>query len=288
MNYAYVSLLTTESYLLGILGVAKCLKNVNSKYPFYVLITDEISKETENLLNNLNITTIRKKSIEIPKIIKEKNNKGAFSHWTYTFDKLSIFELTQFDKIVYLDSDIYIRKNIDELFDKKHMTTTPNRKFGPNITPPPELISGLLVIEPSKGILNSFLDILSTISEKRESIGDQDILQEYYTDWKDHTELHLDLKYNAFFTYLDYYIVKCNYSLDDIYVFHFILGKKPWDFSSTSIKDYLKYLNDRVEFLYNKYKTQDLLDCINSGNKNKEIITKEYLELIESLKQRYL
>lgn len=286
MNYAYVSVLTTESYLIGILGVNECLKRVKSKYPFYVLITDNISTEVENLLNSQNINTIRKKSIEIPEIIKEKNSKGVFSHWTYTFDKLSIFELTQFNKIVYLDSDIYIRKNIDILFEKHHMATTPNRKFGPNITPPPELISGLLVIEPQNGLLDSFLQILSTISEKRESIGDQDILQEYYTNWKKQPELHLDLKYNTFFTYLDYYISHCNYSLDDIYVFHFLLAKKPWDFFDKNIDEYINYLNNRVELLYKKYGTKDLLDCINSGNKNKEIITKEYLNLLEKCKSR--
>lgn len=285
MNYAYVGVLTTESYLLGTLATAECLKNVESKYPFYVLITDNISDKTEKLLNDFSIKTIRKKSIEIPSKIIEKNSKGVFSHWSYTFDKLSIFELTQFDKIVYLDSDIYIRKNIDCLFEKGHMATTPNRKFGPNITPPPELISGLLVIEPQKDIFNSFLNILSTISEKRESVGDQDILQEYYTDWKDKPELHLDLKYNAFFTYLDYYTHYCNYSVNDIYVFHFLLANKPWNYSLDTINDYIKYLNDRVELLYNKYKTQDLLDCINSGNRDKLIITREYMELLKKIQQ---
>ena len=286
MNYAYVGVLTTESYLLGTLATAECLKNVNSKYPFYVLITDNISTETEKLLKDFSINTIRKKSIEVPQEIIEKNNKGVFSHWSYTFDKLSIFELTQFDKIVYLDSDIYIRKNIDCLFEKGHMATTPNRKFGPNITPPPELISGLLVIEPEKNIFNSFLSILSSISEKRESIGDQDILQEYYTDWKDKTELHLDLKYNAFFTYLDYYTHCQDYSVDDIYVFHFLLANKPWNYSLDTIDDYIKYLNDRVKLLYSKYQTKDLLDCINSGNSDKFKITKEYMELLEKTKQK--
>lgn len=284
MNYAYVSVLTTESYLIGILGVSECLKRVNSQFPFYVLITDNISHEIEALLNHRGINTIRRHSISVPEIIKQKNDTGVFSHWTYTFDKLSIFELTQFDKIVYLDSDIYIRKNIDLLFKKKHMSTTPNRKFGPNITPPPELISGLLVIEPKEGLLTSFQEILSSIADKRNSVGDQDILQEYYTDWKNQSELHLDLKYNTFFTYLDYYISHCNYKLDDIFVFHFLLSKKPWDFSLENMNEYIKYLNDRVDFLYNKYGTQDLLDCIKSGNTNKEFIVKEYLELLNQLR----
>lgn len=283
MNYAYISVLTTESYLIGILGISECLKRVNSKFPFYVVITDNISNKIENLLNSKHINTIRKKSIEIPEIIKQKNNQGDFSHWTNTFDKLSIFELTQFDKIIYLDSDMYIRKNIDELFEKKHMSAPVNRKFGPNITLPPELVSGLLVIEPQKGILNSFLEIISTIEDKRSSIGDQDILQEYYTDWANQSQLHLDLKYNVFFTYLDYYIANSNYKLDDISVFHFILSKKPWDFLDRNVNVYIKYLNDRIKILYDRYGTKDLLDCMTSGNTNKIIISKEYFELLKKL-----
>ena len=284
MNRADVGVLSTPDYLIGILGVAECLKKVNSKYPFYVVITDQISTDIEKLLNDKGIKTIRKKTIEIPEVIKMKNLKGDFSHWTYTFDKLSIFELTQFDKIVYLDADIYIRKNIDCLFEWQHMSTTPNRKYGPNITPPPELVSGLLIIEPQKELLDKFIDILSRISSKKESIGDQDILQEYYSDWKNKPELHLDLKYNAFFSYLDYYIKHCNYSLDDIYVFHFILSKKPWKFSLDMVDDYIKYLNDRIELLYSKYHSKDLLDCINSGNENRKIIVTEYLKMLEKYK----
>ena len=283
MNRAYVGVLSTPSYLTGILGVAECLKRVKAKYPFYVVITDQISSETESLLNNYGIHTIRRDSIEIPEIIKLKNSQGEFSHWTNTFDKLSIFELTQFDKIVYLDADLYIRKNIDELFEYPHMATTPNRKYGPNITPPPELISGLLVIEPQEGLLDKFSNILLNISDKRQSVGDQDILQEYYTNWANMPELHLDIKYNTFFTYLDYYIKYCNYALDDISVFHFILTKKPWNFSLDTVEEYIEYLNARLNLLYNRYHSQDLLDCKNSGNENRLIIAKEYLSLIEKL-----
>lgn len=37
------------------------LKRVNSAYPFYVLITDKISNETEQFLHSCGIKTIRKK-----------------------------------------------------------------------------------------------------------------------------------------------------------------------------------------------------------------------------------
>lgn len=285
-NYAYVGLLTTDDeYLIGILCVAKALKRVNSKFPYYVLINDSISIKTEKFLNSQGIYTIRRKSLEIPSIIKEKNKSGEFSHWSFSFDKLSIFELTQFDKIIFLDADAYIRKNIDELFEYKHMSALPNRKFGPNISYPQELCSGLLIVEPKKGILNDFLALLPTIANKKQSIGDQDILQEYYKEWNDDSDLHLDLKYSVFFNYLDYYISKCNYYLNDMYVFQFLLNKKPWTFSPNKTEEYLKYINNRVKVLYDRYGTQDLLDCINCGDYNKDIIIKEYLELAENCKQ---
>lgn len=288
MNYAYVGVLSTDNYLLGILGVQECLKRVNSAYPFYVLITDKISNETEQFLHSCGIKTIRKKSIEIPAEIKEKNAQGDFSHWTYTFDKLSIFELIQFDKIVYLDADIYIRKNIDSLFDFPNMAAPCNYKFGPNVTVPHELVSGLLVVEPEQGLIEKFLNILAQVAEKKASVGDQDILQEYYKDWTNKPELHLELKYTVFFTYLDYYINHLNYKLDDLYLFHFILSKKPWDFSSDELEDYVKFLSDRVETLYERYKSQELLDCIKCGNENKKIITKEYMDLLDYCREKYL
>ena len=73
MNYAYIGVLSTDNYLLGILGVQECLKKVNSAYPFYVLITDKISNETEQFLHSCGIKTIRKKSIEEAYIFEIKN-----------------------------------------------------------------------------------------------------------------------------------------------------------------------------------------------------------------------
>ena len=43
-------------------------------------------------------------------------NNNSFQYW------INIFELTEFEKILYLDSDLYINKNIDELFDFPNMS----------------------------------------------------------------------------------------------------------------------------------------------------------------------
>ena len=107
---AYISVLSNDSYLLGVLCLKKSLDLVNSKYPLYVLLTNEVSEEIEDKLNKYQIKTIRKEKINLPFNIINKNNSAEKSRWNYTFDKLNIFELVQFDKLVFIDSDIYKKK----------------------------------------------------------------------------------------------------------------------------------------------------------------------------------
>ena len=53
---------------------------------------------------------------QLAEYIKEKNIKGNMAHWNNCFDKLLIFGMTEFDKLIFLDSDMYIIENIDHLF----------------------------------------------------------------------------------------------------------------------------------------------------------------------------
>ena len=211
-KYSYITVISTERYLKGALALVQSLKKVESKYPFTFLITYNISYQDEEILRKNNIQIIKMKNIELPEMIKIKNDKGNFAHWTNTFDKLLLFELTEFEKLVYLDSDMYVRKNIDELFERKNMSATIDRRYGPSISKEwIKLTSGLMVIEPQKNVLVKFFKIINNILNKKESLGDQDVLQEYYPTWNLQEDLHLDVKYNFFFPHIDYYITYKNY-----------------------------------------------------------------------------
>ena len=43
--------------------------------------------------------------------------------WEFCLTKLRAFGLTQFKKIVFLDADIMVLKNLDQLFEKPPMTS---------------------------------------------------------------------------------------------------------------------------------------------------------------------
>lgn len=284
---SYITVLSTENYLQGVLCLVESLRRTNTKYPISILITNDISLKTEELLKSYNLNVIRKNKINIPESIKNKNDKGIFSHWTSTFDKLLVFELTQFNKLVYLDSDMYVRKNIDELFERKDMSAVIDRRMGPFISKEwIKLTSGLMVIEPKKDVMQYFLNIIEEIEEKRESIGDQDILQEYDKQWNEKEELHLDVKYNMFFPHIDYYTHYENYKLDDICVVHFIYSKKPFNIKDEEIQEYIEFIENRKKSNYEKNKIEILKNFILSGNKDEIKILEEYLDLSKYVKTK--
>lgn len=120
-NYAYTTILSTDSYLPGVLALFESIKRENTKITeFVVIVNQEIKDETINILKKNGIIVKNMQKIEPPKEIKSKNK--LFPHWNNTFDKFNIFELTDYDKVVYLDSDIYVSENIDELFQKSNMS----------------------------------------------------------------------------------------------------------------------------------------------------------------------
>lgn len=286
LNNSYITLLNNDDYLIGVLCLNESLKRVHSKYPLNVVITEEVSQRSRQILDNNNIKTIQIRKIEIPEVIKEKNSQGIFSHWNSTFDKLRIFELVQFDKIVMLDSDMYVRKNIDDLFARENLSAVIDRKEPNVIEECKRLTSGIVVIKPQLGIIRKFLDIMIEIIPRLNSMGDQDVLQQYDENWAEKEELHLDVIYNTFFIYLDYYIRFGNYDLDDIAVIHFIFKQKPWNLKREKIEDYFKFLEDRLEYNYEVTNKDVYRECISAGNENKRQILEEYIELIDEMKNR--
>lgn len=229
MRFTYISVLSTDLYLDGILALNKSLKKAKNKYPLLVLTTDNICNTTIDKLQDKNILH---KSVSY---INNPLTNNQLNHWYYTFSKLHIFNMTEYDKVVYLDADMIIQKNIDNLFEKPHMSAV--NAGGLLNDEWVDLNSGLMVIEPNKNTFNDMIKKINIL--KPEGCGDQDFLNSYYPEWKDKSELHLDHRYNIFHFHLDEYNEKFGYNLDDIYVIHYIGKKKPWN-----MKEEIRKLED--------------------------------------------
>jgi alpha-N-acetylglucosamine transferase len=196
---SYIAFLSNDSYLEGVLVLHYSLQKTKPRFPFLVLATPNVS---HHVLNRLHANKIVVKVIEP---IKNPAEARTRSNWESTYSKLRIFEQRQFTKIVYLDADMLICKNIDKLFDKPHMTAADNRL--PEFAHIVQFNTGLMVIEPDKVDAR---DLISKVGKIEAATGsatgsDEHFLHAYFPDWPKRQELHLDPKFNMFCMYLDRY-----------------------------------------------------------------------------------
>ena len=231
-KYSYVTLLSDDSYIYGIILLQESLKKVNTKYPLMVLVTSNVTPPIINILEQLELKYKIIEPIRYEHILayNKKSNPLLAKVWLSCLTKLKIFEMTEMDKWLFLDADIMVMKNLDHLFEHPHLTSALDGEYF-NLWPEwDHFNSGILVIEPNKqeydNIINFILnDALNEEWRPNECIADQEILNHYYKDWPNKPELHLNKYYDIFAPYIQ------ENQIPDVdencYFIHFV-GRKPW------------------------------------------------------------
>ncbi len=244
---AYVTLLSGESYLSGVIVLHRSLKAADALYPLYCLLSSTVPEDIRKTLEHEGIRCIRLESSAVDKAVNDDSE--AFSHWNNTFDKLFVWGLTQFEKIVFLDSDMLIVRNIDSLFDKPPFSAvSADSSYPGNEGWAGGLNSGLMVISPDETmreeLFGAIVPVVSGARARGLSVGDQDVVKYVLKDWGARPELHLDEGYNLFADHLSYYVRHLGYTFGEgdkpIYVVHFIGKNKPW--MKKSPRQFLWYL----------------------------------------------
>lgn len=239
---AYITICTDDNYLPGVIALHHSLRAVDAGYPLYVLTTDGMSPRGIEALTADGIEVLTAEGITPSRYIHELNVANGSPNWDNTFFKLRIFGLTQFDTLVYLDSDMIALRNIDHLFDKPHMSAVAaGHHFNHSWV---QLNSGLMVLRPDKGLERNLLALISDHPDddmlNYHGIGDQDLINHYYRDWPDTEELHLPETYNQFISLIPEYLRRNVLgSLDEVHVVHFVGRTKPWNYG---FGDHLKVL----------------------------------------------
>lgn len=250
---AYVTLLSNESYLNGVLALSKSLKSCKSAYPLFCLISANLQlasyERIKARLDRADVKCIRLEKVAAPENI---NNDKDYSHWNYTFDKLYVWEQIQFEKIVYLDCDMVVVKNIDHIFQCDNITSVCAGNEYPGNEQWDGLNSGLMVLEPDKSVCNKLVGLVGELvkQNKDKSIGDQDVINYFYSEWKRSPSLHLNDGYNMLVHYLTYYVRHLNFSLannngKEIYILHFAGRVKPW-MILWSVKNFLWFVYETI------------------------------------------
>lgn len=112
---AWVSLITNMDYLPGLLTLNYSLRKVCSRYPLVALHTDSLPAAAHADLDARHISKKRVSHLS-PLAQKDFSEMPRFYE---TWTKLTAFSLTEYDRVVLLDSDMIVLQNMDELMDVK-------------------------------------------------------------------------------------------------------------------------------------------------------------------------
>lgn len=108
------------------LALHDSFESTNSKFDLYCGVTSNVSKQSLEVLGHAGIPVIFIDEKPFLKIAENSKKLGMIHKYVMATSKLAILNLTQFNKCIYVDSDMLIHKNLDHLFEKPHMTSVKN------------------------------------------------------------------------------------------------------------------------------------------------------------------
>jgi len=184
MKKAYVTLTSNDLFVPGAVAAIKSLRMTKTQYPILCMVSEEVSEENLDILREAGCETILVDKIHSEVSGEDGDRFEVGKNWL-TFTKLNVFNMTDYDKIVYIDADCVVLKNIDEMFDFPTLSGYVLAHTG-------ELEAGVLVLQPSEEIFN---EILSFINKENWTNHDQSLLNWFFRNHKDNFH-HLSNDYH--------------------------------------------------------------------------------------------
>lgn len=208
---AYATVLhSSGKYVCGAITLAQSLLRTGTKRDLILLLDDTVSEPKRNALIQAGWKLRFIKRIRNPRAEKDMYNK-------YNYSKFRLWQLIEYEKVVFIDADIIVLRNIDVLFQFPQLSATGNAGSIFN--------SGVMVIEPSNCTFNMLMQHTKDIISYNG--GDQGFLNEIFVWWH-----RLPRRVNFFKNFENLNEVSTKNQLfgadpPQLYAIHY-LGLKPW------------------------------------------------------------
>ncbi|RVW32555.1 putative UDP-glucuronate:xylan alpha-glucuronosyltransferase 3 [Vitis vinifera] len=164
---AYATILhSAHVYVCGAIAAAQSIRMAGSTRDLVILVDKTISEYHRGGLEAAGW-----KIHTIERIRNPKAERDAYNEWNYS--KFRLWQLTDYDKIIFIDADLLILRNIDFLFEMPEISAIGNNATLFN--------SGVMVIEPSNCTFQLLMDHINEIESYNG--GDQGYLNEIFTWW---------------------------------------------------------------------------------------------------------
>lgn len=222
-------------------------KNFNLDYIVLYdgVILDEDIKNIKKIYNNIKFIKIKNELKEYDNLVERRVNQWVGKKYSI-FSRFEIFNFEEYDKLIYLDVDIIVDKNIDYLINNCNKLEC----YAVKLSHQEIFNAGVMVINKKNSFIEYKNRCINIIKNQKKFSGNQSIFNECF---KNSIE-YIPIIYNLDVMYADTEtILKENRHV----ILHYPGNKKPWDID-TQFSNY--YLNapefNRKQFvnIWNNYK----------------------------------
>ena len=225
---AYFTIIKNEEWVIGAVVLGHSLRKSKTEATLVCQVGAAVSSESRVLLATIYDLVENANEYVFPDS-NYNNFQDIPKRLEFSFRRLNAWRRTEFDRITYLDSDLFILKNIDSLFELPGVVAP--REYDFRVWKKDKLFTdffngGLVTFSPSESIFKKFNKILKSQWVYMGAAEQHLVNVACREDW-----LRLPDKYHvqAGIVHNRTYANK----IDDAYVVHFSKITKPWDLKFT-------------------------------------------------------
>jgi len=194
LKNAYVTLVTNADYVMGTVALVRSLQRTGTAADIVVLHTGGVEAGALQPLRELGARILAAELLPTSEAFNQrhqrenihsaapftKGNKPAFHTPLDNFVKLRLWQLVEYERVVFIDADAIVLRNIDRLFFYPEFSAAPN--VYESLQDFHRLNSGVFVAAPS---MQTFDDMLAKLDAPDAfwPRTDQTFLQSYFPRW---------------------------------------------------------------------------------------------------------
>ena len=230
-KYAYVTLVTNRDYVLGATALLRSLRRSGTDADLVVLYTPAVNPADLESLKPFEPRLGRCERLPTSAAFDERHERGrlhkaapftkggkpVFHTPLDNFAKLRLWQLTEYEKAVFIDADALVLRNCDKLFGYPEFCAAPN--VYESLADFHRLNSGVFTAVPDETTFSHMLERLDQ-PEVFWRRTDQTFLESYFPDWHGLPVFYNMLQY-VWFNLPDLW------SWEEIHILHFQY-EKPW------------------------------------------------------------
>lgn len=193
-THAYVTLVTNADYALGARALCRSIRATGSTADIVVLHTGAVAEADLAPLGEFGVRLARAELLPVSEAFNlahardrihgvapfTKGEKPAFHTPLDNFVKLRLWQLEEYARVIFIDADALVLRNIDILFDYPEFSAAPN--VYESLADFTRLNSGVFVAKPSRETFAAMLERLDAPGAFWRRT-DQSFLQEFFPDW---------------------------------------------------------------------------------------------------------